>query len=223
MRTDKNLAFLLRSQGKSYKQISKELRVAVSTLSNWFKGADFSEAIRKKLTKNAIATSTIRLESLNKKRGTILSMLYERAEIEAIHEIKKYLNNPLFVTAIASYWGEGDKNTKNQVRLTNTDPMMLKIFVKFLIKICKIKKENIRIALFIYKDLDDDASRRYWSSYTGIDTFHKTMVLPSLHKTKRLPYGICTVIVSNSYLKKKMTVWIDRLPKIILNEALKIK
>jgi hypothetical protein len=217
MRADKDFAFSLRKQGKSYREISAELGVATSTLSNWFKGTDFSEAIRQELTKSAIHTSTMRLEGLNKARGDTLSALYARAEIEAIHEVNLHVTNPLFVTAVASYWGEGDKLNKNQLRITNTDPVMLKIFVKFLLEICKVPKEKIRVALFIYEDLDEYTCREYWSKQLELTEFHKTMILPSRHKTKRLPHGICTIIVTNSYLKRKMSVWIDQISKIILN------
>lgn len=217
MRTDKNDAFILRKQGKSYREICKQLGVARSTLSKWFKGTDFSEAIREELTKSAIQTSTMRLEVLNKARGDTLDALYARAEIEAIHEANLHATNPLFVTAVASYWGEGDKLHKNQLRITNTDPVMIKIFVKFLLEICKVPKEKIRVALFIYEDLIEETCREYWSSQLHLKNFHKTMVLPSRHKTRRLPYGICTIIVTNSYLKRKMSVWIDQISKIILN------
>lgn len=46
-------------------------------------------------------------------------------------------------------------------------------------------------------------------------------ILPSRHKTKRLPYGICTLVVSNTYLKQKMLVWIDQLPNMVLNVVAK--
>jgi transcriptional regulator with XRE-family HTH domain len=217
MRTDKNHAIELRKQGKSYTQICEELRVAKSTLSNWFHGTDFSEAIRQELTKKAIDASTVHIEALNKARGDTLVALYERAETEALQEIETYKHSPLFLIAVATYWGEGDKSSKNQVRLTNTDQKMLRIFLNFLIEICLVPKEKIRVALFIYEDLDEKECRNYWSKNLDLSHFHKTMILPSRHKTKRLPYGTCTIIVSNSYLKKKMLVWIDQLPKIILN------
>ncbi len=217
MRTDKSLAFTLRKQGKSYRQISTELNVAVSTLSNWFKGIDFSEDIKKKLTEAAIDTSTIHIKALNRARGDTLEALYMRAEIEALEEMKAYGNEPLFTTAVATYWGEGEKTSKNQIRLTNTDPMMLKVFMKFLLKICAVPKEKIRVAMFIYSDLNEEVCHDYWSTHLDLKAFHKTMVLPSRCKARRLQYGICTIIVSNSYLKKKMLVWIDQLPKIILN------
>ena len=136
-------------------------------------------------------------------------------------EMKRYMSNSLFISAVAAYWGEGDKLTKAQLRITNTDPNMLALFRKFLIEICGIPKEKIRGAIFIYKDLDEDTCKKYWSTNTGITHFHKTMVLPSRHKTRRLSYGTCTLVVTNTYLKQKMLVWIDQLPKMVLNIKLK--
>lgn len=217
MRTDKELAFTLRRQGKSYKEIHNELGMSLSTLSNWFKNVDFSEEIKRSITIQAQKRSTTHLQSLNRARGDLLHAYYAQAETEAIKELKENINNPLFISAVAAYWGEGDKLTKNQLRLTNTDPQMITLFKSFLVKVCKVPESKLRCALFIYEDLDELTCRNYWRKQTGIQHFHKTMVLPSRHKTKRLPYGICTLVVSSTYLKKKMNIWIDQMPKIVLN------
>ena len=217
MRTDKELAFSLRKQGKSYNEICSELHVAKSTLSVWFKGVDFSEHMKRYLTQNAQAQSTVRIRNLNTARGQMLAAQYAQAAIEAENELKKRIFDPLFTSAIIAYWGEGDKVTQNQVRLTNTDPHMIALFKNFLISMCNIRQDKIRLALFIYKDLDEQLCKEYWIKQTGLHTFQKTMVLPSRHKTKKLSYGICTIVTSNTYLKKKMLVWIDQLPKIVLN------
>lgn len=217
MRSDKGKAFVLRREGKSYREISAELGVARSTLSNWFKGVDFSEAIREELTKAATKKGTKRLKELNRVRGIALAVQYESAEKEALKEMKLYRNIPLFTTALALYWGEGDKRNKHQVRITNTEPAMLYVFIEFLIKICGVKKEKISLALFSYKDLSEQKSKRYWSKQLGITQYHKTQVLPSRHETNRLPYGVCMVVVSNTYLKRKLMTWIDHLPEMVLN------
>ncbi|MEK7462185.1 MAG: helix-turn-helix domain-containing protein [Patescibacteria group bacterium] len=221
MRTDKELAFELRRSGKSYKEIAKELGMSKSTLTVWFKGHVFSEEIRKSLTINASTESTARLQNLNKIRGDSLDALYHRAMIEATLELEMNKNNPLFIAAISAYWGEGDKRSRNNVRLINTDPLMLRLFIKFLVRFCSVTRENIKAAIFIYPDLDEETCRQYWEKEIGISSFHKTMVLPSRHKTKKLQYGTCSVIVSNTYLKKKMLLWIDQLPKIVLNTVSK--
>lgn len=217
MRSDKGKAFILRRSGKSYREIADELGVAKSTLSTWFKGVDFSEAIRSELTKKAAKRSGRQLQELNRVRGIALSVQYEQAEKEALKEMKLYRNLPLFTTALAVYWGEGDKRSRNQVRVTNTDSAMLKVFIAFLQEVCGVDKSKIRLALFIYNDLDETKCKRFWKRQLGSYDFHKTQVLPGKHKTKRLPHGVCTIVVSNTYLKKKILLWIDQLPEMVLN------
>lgn len=217
MRTDKELAFTLRRQGKSYNEISATLSVAKSTLSNWFKGVDFSEDIKKIITERANRDNSIRLQVLNKARGDLLAAHYAQAEIEAMEELSENISNPLFISSIVAYWGEGDKSAGSIVRLANTDPQMIKMFRRFLLDFCFVPKEKLRGALYIYEDLDDETCKQYWTKTTGLVHYHKTMVLPSRHKTKKLPYGTCTVLVSNTYLKKKLLFWIDHLPKMVLN------
>ena len=221
MRTDKELAFTLRKQGKSYKQIKKQLGMSLSTLTNWFQNVDFSEEIKRSITAQAQTKSTARLVVLNKARGDILQAHYAQADIEAAEELNQNIYNPLFISGVTAYWGEGDKLTRNQVRLANTDPQMINLFINFLVIFCHIPKDKLRLALHIYEDLDDLECRNYWSKTTGLEHFHKSMVIPSRHKTRRLPYGTCTIITTNTYLKKKLLLWIDQMPKIVLNMVLK--
>lgn len=219
MRADKDKAFALRQQGKSYRDICDKLGMSKSTLSNWFKGVDFSEKIRKSLVEESKRTSSTRIKDLNRTRGETLRASYEVAKQEAQMEMEKYKNDPLFISAVFAYWGEGDKLSRNQVRLTNTDPKMIQIFLEFLLIICKVPIEKIKLALFIYTDLNETVCKNFWSDITGIQKFHKTQVLPSRHKTKKLPHGVCTVVVSNTYLKKKINLWIDQLPEMVLNRT----
>jgi hypothetical protein len=217
MRADKSEAFHLRREGKSYNEIAATLKVAKSTLSLWFRGHDFSDEIKQNLTKKIELMGAARLQVLNKIRGDLLQAHYAEALKQAQAELQKYSYDPLFVSGVVAYWGEGDKTTPSIVRLANTDPQMITLFIQFLFTYCDVPEEKIRGALYIYEDLDEATCKDYWSKHTGLQYFHKTMVLPSRHKTKRLPYGTCTVLVSNTYLKRKLLLWIDQLPQIVLN------
>lgn len=219
MRSDRQRAIELRKQGKSYVEICSILGMSKSTLSNWFKGVPFSEEIRKSLVKVSITQGTTRIIALNKARGDSLNSLYERAEVEARLEVHSLSKDPLFIASVCAYWGEGDKATKNQIRITNTDPQMLQIFMVFLTEICDIPKDKLRLALFLYSDLDEDVCKAYWSKNVGISAFYKTMILPSRHKFKKLPYGTCTLVYTSTYFKRKLLVWIDQMPKIVLNRV----
>lgn len=219
MRSDKEKAFELRRQGKSYRDICANLGMSKSTLSSWFKGIEWSEEIGTRLSREAGEISTIRIKNLNKERGDTLKAWYAEASREATLELERFKEDPLFISALMAYWGEGDKLSKNHVRITNTDPVMLALFRKFILEYCDISDSKIHGALFLYEDLDEDTCKAFWMKHTGITTFHKTMILPGRHKTRRLPYGTCTMIISNTYLKKKINIWIDLLPKMILNSC----
>jgi len=208
---------VLRRAGKSYAEIANELGVAKSTLSTWFSGVDFSKAIRSELTKQATKKGAVHLRELHKVRGAALAVRYDLAEKEALKEMELYRRIPLFTTAIAMYWSEGDTYGRNQVRLTSTDPAMLKIFVTFLGTICGIPKDKIHLALFIYPDLSEVKCKRFWAKELGASSFYKTQVLAARKNTKKVSYGLCSVVVSDTYLKRKIMLWIDRLPEMVLN------
>lgn len=217
MRTDKQQAFELRRQGKSYKVIAKELGMSKSTLSQWFKGINFSEEVKKHLLEEVYTANKKRLFNLNSTRGVLLKVRYEYAEKEALDDLERYWHNPLFVAAVTAYWGEGDKVSKGLVRLINTDPKMILLFKRFLTEMANVPEEKLRGALYIYDDLDEVLCKKFWKNQTGLKYFHKTMILPSRQKDKKVQHGMCSLVVSSTYLKKKMLVWIDHLPEMVLN------
>jgi transcriptional regulator with XRE-family HTH domain len=204
MRTDKERALCLRKEGKSYNHISNKLGMSTSTLSNWFRGLDFSDEIKRALTLEAKQKSTERIKDLNRIRGETLSVMYEIAESEALEELYRLQDDPLFIAGVVAYWGEGDKTQNGQVRLINVDPKMIRLFKKFLLGICGVPEEKLYGALYIYQDLEEEKCKEFWIKETGILKYHKTMVLPSRHKTNKIKHGICNIGVSNTYLKKKM-------------------
>lgn len=139
--------------------------------------------------------------------------------MNAAKEFPKLKNNALFLSGIMLYWAEGDNNLKNgNVRLTNTDPRMIRIFVKFAIKICKIFKKDIRIALILYPDLNERGCMDFWSKYLRIPIaqFYKTQYIKGKHPTKRLQRGICMVRIGATGLKEKVLVWIDLFAKSLM-------
>jgi hypothetical protein len=119
------------------------------------------------------------------------------------------------------YWGEGDSNLKNEVRLTNTDYRMIALFNNFLLNICKILPCDIFLSLFIYPDLSEQKCKYFWSRKTHLPLgqFNKTQVILGKHPTKRLENGICTIRVRRSRgLKEKIVLWTELLNKQFLNK-----
>ena len=112
----------------------------------------------------------------------------------------------LFGLGIGLYWGEGNKANKNMVKLGNSDPELLKIFIQFLIKFFNIDKEDLRFHLHVFTDINLEKAKRFWMQELGIkrDQIYK----PTITQTGKLgtyrnksQYGVMTVHYANTKLR----------------------
>lgn len=221
MRKDKETAVNLRRAGKSYNEIHQMLCIPRSTLSDWFTKKEWSEEVRKRLTTSAKEGSAVRLVGLNKTRGQRLAQAYEAAREEARKEFELLKYDPVFISGIMLYWGEGTKNPKVGAIVTNSDAKMIKFYVQFLIRSCRIPIEKIKAYVLIYPDLEEKTIRAYWSKVSGLpwENFTKSVVIEGRHATRRLGWGVCTVTVSSTYFKQKVLEWVKLLPEELLGKG----
>src|SRR3989344_3481924 len=169
MRKDKEKAFELRRSGKSYKQIGRELGIPVGTLAGWFKNEPWSIEIRDRLASTESLAYPEKLKRLIYAVKQKHAILHESYRKEAHDEFTILKKDHLFIAGVMLYWGEGDKKVENsQVRLSNSEPGMIKVFYLFLIGVMKIPSEKIKFNLLLYPDLADMPMRRLWSITTGI-------------------------------------------------------
>lgn len=211
----KSSAFKLRKQGKSYNEISQQLKVSKGVLSDWFKDLDWSDKIKKRLIKQRKQNDRERIILLCQKNKERWERWREEARQEAKREFLKLKKNPLFIAGLMIYWGEGDSKAKNPVRLSNTDPRMIALYTKFLTKSLNIPKETLRSTIILYPDLSEQKCMDFWATTIGISKsqFYKTQFIKGKHPTKRLSNGICMISCGNRQTKEKILVWIDLLSK----------
>ncbi len=103
------------------------------------------------------------------------------------------------------YWGEGTKANKTSVRLGNTDPQLIQTFIKFLVEIFTVKKDDLKFQLQIFTDINPSVAKEYWIDKLQIkkEQFYKTMITKSGSLgtyRKKSQYGVLTVY----YLNKKL-------------------
>lgn len=82
------------------------------------------------------------------------------------------------------YWGEGNKKNKNSIRLGNTEPRIIKHFIKFLIDMLGIYKPKLKFGLQIFSDISGKSALSYWLKELkefGINKkqFFKVTITPS--------------------------------------------
>lgn len=212
IRRDKQPAFELRRNGKSYKQISRELSIPTATLAGWFKNEPWSERIKLELIQKQASSSIGQMEKLRQANIARFESFRQKNRNEAIEEFKELKHDPLFLAGLMLYWGEGERNPKSsQVRLGNSDPLMIKTFYLFLKKTLKVQENKIWAWLLLYPDLIDPVQRNFWSASTGLPMgiFKKSIYIKGKHPKKRLAYGVCTIYVSSRALKERILKWIE--------------
>lgn len=107
------------------------------------------------------------------------------------------------------YWGEGSKKGVYNVRLSNTDPKLIKKFLEFLIKICQINQDKLKFWLQIFNDADPQKALSFWCRELNIkpDKFFKITITPSrgsgTYKNK-YRFGVLTVYFGNIKLKNQL-------------------
>ena len=115
----------------------------------------------------------------------------------------------LFGLGLGLYWGEGNKKSKNSIRLGNTDPRIIKTFLRFLINLFRIKKKKLRFGLQIFDDMNEKEMLKFWTNQLkefniSREQFFKVTVTPSrslgTYKEKS-KFGVMTVHFCNTKLK----------------------
>ena len=226
MRKDKEQAFELRRKNKSYKSISRELNIPLGTLAGWFRHEEWSHEIRDRLGQEAslaFPEKLRRIVTANKLRWSDLNQTYKQAAIAEFEELK---HDPLFLAGVMLYWGEGEKKQKSsQIRLTNSEPEMIKIFNLFLVKALKIPSEKVQAWLLLYPDLVDTVQKNFWSKSTGlsVNQFKKSIYIKGRHPTKRLSYGVCTIFIQSRALKERMLKWLELYQDFLRSHALTLE
>jgi len=153
------------------------------------------------------------------------NLKYEKKELS--FKIKKRLttnDKKLKIAGIMLYWAEGYKNLAKSARggtidLANSDPQMIKVFLKFLREICGIKEDKLRVQLYCYANQNVDYLKRFWSKLTKISTaqFIKPYVREDfkIEKIGKMKYGLVHIRYSDKKLFLQIKKWTENYLKSI--------
>lgn len=201
----KEIAIGLRLTGMSYSQIKERVKVSKSTLSNWLEKYPLSESRMRELRD----FNTKRIENCRKtklrKRQEKLILIYK----DASRSLGTLSKRELFIAGLFLYWGEGTKAARDVVALTNTDPSMIKFFIKWL-QIIGVNKKDLRVKLHLYSDMDVEDKTNFWSKTLKIPltNFRKPYIkdskFSSLTYKNSFGHGTCMVSYGNSNIHNKI-------------------
>lgn len=181
------------------------------------------ETLETLYTKNGNSMKEIAIElgcSVNKvvywmdrygiKRRTIGDAIYQKHNPDGdpfkAKPIRSLSDAKLHGLGLGLFWGEGNKVNKHSVRLGNTDPELLKSFMKFLTELYGVPKESLKFGLQIFTDIDPQEALNFWSRELDIKAsqFYKiTVTISGSLGTyrKKSPYGVATLYYHNKKLR----------------------
>jgi len=204
----KETALKYRKLGLSYGEIRKKIGVSKSTLSLWLKNVPLSPKHKKHLYTKQIKILARGSQSQKERRKRDIEKIIESAG----HEINIPISDDTMkLFGAALYWAEGSKT--NEFSITNSDPVLILFFVRWVEKILKIKPTALRAKLNIYPQQNEIRIKKFWSELTTIPikNFTKSFVKP-LSKNYRqniLYHGTIRVIVpKGTDLRHRLFGWI---------------
>ncbi len=219
MRIEKQRAVELRGEGMSYSLISEQLGISKSTLSNWLKDLPY--------TPNEQVLYRIRRGQGTYGLQRRQMRINEISELNAlgIFEVGKISKRDLWMIGLGLWIGEGSK-TMEQIRLVNSDPRVVYLFIRWLREICELQDENITIAMHLYPDSDELSSMKYWMDVTKLPKkqFRKTQIDRRLDKKRskigKTPHGTLHITVASNHnsdkgvrLYRRMMGWVSGVTK----------
>lgn len=200
-------------------QIVEETGFSKASVSFWTRDIVLSRSQRNKMSKRGRSVESIerrrisRLSNVNKKRKEIIENAKKDFEALSLRELK--------LIGAMIYWGEGGKTGYWSVRLANSDPLIIKVMMRFFREVCSVPDDKFRAHIHTFENANVENTENYWSELTDIPRkqFNKTYIKPnktSLQKRLTLPYGTLDVYVHDTKLFLTIMGWIERISELVL-------
>ncbi len=217
---ERDYARMLRSQGKSMNQIIEETGYAKASVSLWTRDIVLTKRQRAGISKRGRSMESIerrrasRTTNIEKKRQTIIDSAKEEFRDLSPRELK--------LIGAMIYWGEGGKTGNWSARIANSDPIIIKVMMRFFREICQVPENKFHAHVHTFEGASVRETEKYWSKISGIPTnqFYKTYTKPSkssLQKRKTLPYGTLDLYVHDTKLFLTIKGWIEGVGDTLIN------
>jgi len=210
----------LRKEGKSYREIAKIAGVSKSSVSKWCKNLKLTLYAQRILEKKSRYPKELFVK-YNQLKAEQVRKENQKIRKEAASEVRPLSKYELLLIGAALYWGEGWKRENpgkyHGICFVNSDPNMVKLFLRFLRKVIQIPEEKLKVNIQIHPNIDAISAINFWSKVTKIpkERFRITTQISKASQRKRpknsLPYGTFKLSVNDRRKFQQVKGWIDGL------------
>jgi hypothetical protein len=199
---------LRREEGLSVREIQRRLKVSKSSVSLWVRDvpltADQLEALRRI---NGRHPRQLKAAARNAELGRARRRAYQ-AEGRALAR----RGEALHASGCMLYWAEGDKN-RNSARIANSDPEVLRLFVRFVRTYFGVDGARIRVTCNLFADhLERQREvEQFWLDTLGLPRSSLCRSIVNVYskysekkRRNRLPYGTCRLCVNSTHVTQSI-------------------
>lgn len=210
---EQKLARALRREGWSVNVIAKQLDCSKSSVGTWVEDIPLTPEQVNRLESNQARARALAANHPHSPKYVWARIRREVTEQAASELAPECDLVTLKAIGSALYWAEGYKRGTGVVGFSNSDPMMIKLMMRFFREVCRVPEDKFRGAMHIHPHLDAVRARAFWSHLTSIPLrqFHKTQTAvsrASQGKRDTLPLGTFCIVVSDTRLKSRIKGWI---------------
>lgn len=153
----------------SYSEIRKRLGVSKSTLSYWLQeypltAAKILELRRKGWQKGEASREKYRL-TMRKKQEALDQNVYDEQHSLLEENLSK---QNFYIAGLMLYLAEGAKRKKGSIVLANTDPRLIRFFIKWMDEFLSISRSSVKVQLHLYENMDIRHEKAFWCERLGI-------------------------------------------------------
>ena len=192
----KEKATKIRKSGISINKIAADFGLSKSTVSLWMRDVVISDSAKRKLAQSSEdgrADGRLRMAAQRK-----IQAQADRAESIEILNSSFDANDRNSWRLVGSmlYWCEGTKARDGILTFVNSDPAMIKTYLRAIRKGYDLNELKFRAIIHLHEYHDPREQLLFWSSVTGIPTtqFYRPYIKPHTGRQKRSGYPGCISI-----------------------------
>lgn len=204
----KKMAEGWRSKGKTYSEIREKFGIPKSTLSVWFSKKYAGTFTREKQFAHLARIRPLAIQAIKRRNDLRQEQIQEKIK----REVKNY---PLYDAGLQKsilatlYWAEGSKYaTVSGIKLANTDPALVKLFITLLRRCYVLDESRLKIYLHLHYYHKIRSTKNFWSDMLNIPlTQFAKVYIKKRSVTKRYRknfMGICSLYYFDSNIRREL-------------------
>jgi hypothetical protein len=197
---------LRRLEGRSVKELAALFDVSASTISLWVRDIELTNDQRDDLRRRS-GEGRSRGSRINAARARAR---HRRAQAAGRRAARK--GNVVHAAGCMLYWAEGSRD-RHAVRFTNSDPAMVRFFLKFLRQCFAVRDDKVAVSCNLFADHMErqEEIEGFWLATLDLprsslrkSTVNAYSIYSRKKRRNKLPYGTCRITVCDTALVQNL-------------------